>query len=395
MTQTGWPCDGLDVAALLAAGWRARPFQEFVLKVHQRCNLACSYCYVYTHVDQTWRTRPAVMSAEVLAAVGEKLGRHVRDHGLTSVRVILHGGEPMLLGTARLGQVADALRAAAQGAGEVRIGMQTNGVLLDEAALRTLRRHAITVAVSVDGAEADHDRNRVTHRGRGTFAAVSRAVEMLASQQYRAGFGGLLCTVAPGTDPAACYRRLRAFDPPTIDFLLPHATWQAPPDRLADVGPWLVGAFDAWYDDSEPVPVRLFESAVDLALGGASRSEQLGLSPAALVVVESDGAIEQVDALKAAYPGASATGLHVRRDEFDAALNHPGIVARQIGLAALGEQCIACPVHRICGGGHYAHRYRSGSGFRNPSVYCNALRTFVDHVVNRVGRDVRALTAAG
>ncbi|MFD0522883.1 hypothetical protein [Paractinoplanes durhamensis] len=54
--------------------------------------------------------------------------------------------------------------------------------------------------------------------------------------------------------------------------------------------------------------MRLFESVIDLTLGGASRSEQVGLSPAALVVVESDGAIEQVDALKTAYPGRAPPG---------------------------------------------------------------------------------------
>ncbi|MET7420110.1 FxsB family cyclophane-forming radical SAM/SPASM peptide maturase [Dactylosporangium sp. NPDC005555] len=392
MTSAAWPYDDLDVAALLAGGWRPTPFHEVIVKVHQRCNLACSYCYVYTHADQTWRDRPAVMPAEVFTATAQSLGRHVRAHDLRQVRVVLHGGEPMLLGAARLGRLAAELRAAVPAPCEVRVGLQTNGVLLGEAALRELRRHDITVAVSVDGVAEDHDRHRVTHAGRGTFGAVSRALALLARPEFRGGFGGLLCTVAPDTDPVACYQRLRAFDPPAIDFLLPHANWGAPPDPGA--GAWLVGAFDAWYDDPDPVPVRLFESVVDLTLGGASRSEQIGLSPAALVVIESDGAIEQIDALKSAYPGACATGLHVERDELDAALAHPGVVARQLGLAALGEECTACPVRLVCGGGHYAHRYRPGTGFRNPSVYCADLRLFIAHVRGRVLADARALVGA-
>jgi uncharacterized protein len=397
MTTAGWPYDDLDVAALLAEGWRPTPFQEVIVKVHQRCNLACTYCYVYTHTDQTWRDRPAVMPAEVFTAMAQRLGRHVRTHGLRRVRVVLHGGEPMLLGAARLGRLATELRAAVPESCELRIGMQTNGVLLGEPALRELRRHGITVAVSVDGIAEDHDRHRVTRAGKGTFAAVSKALELLGRPEHRGGFGGLLCTVSPDTDPVACYQRLRAFNPPAIDFLLPHANWGAPPDLpagSAGYGAWLIGAFDAWYDDPDPVPVRLFESVVDLTIGGASRSEQVGLSPAALLVVESDGTIEQIDALKSAYPGACATGLHVERDDFDAALSHPGVVARQIGLAALGEQCTACPVRQICGGGHYAHRYRPGAGFRNPSVYCADLLLFIEHVRGRVFADAKALTGA-
>ncbi|MFI5910256.1 FxsB family cyclophane-forming radical SAM/SPASM peptide maturase [Dactylosporangium sp. NPDC051541] len=390
-----WPIEGLDVAGLMAEGWRPTPFHEFILKVHQRCNLACSYCYVYTHADQTWRDRPAVMPDEIFAAFTDRLARHVRTHDLRKVRVVLHGGEPMLLGAARLGGLADRLRAAVPDGCELRVGMQTNGVLLREAALRELHRHGITVAVSVDGVEADHDRYRVTHAGRPTYTAVTRALELLARPEFRGTWGGLLCTVAADTDPVECYRSLRAFDPPAIDFLLPHANWGTPPERpggsATPHGDWLVAAFDAWWDDSDRVPVRFFESALDLALGGPSRSEQVGLSPAALVVVDSDGAIEQIDALKSAYPGACETGLNVTRDDFDAALTHPGVVARQIGVAALGPDCAACPIHRICGGGHYAHRYRPGTGFRNPSVYCEDMRRLVGHVQRRIAAETRTL----
>ncbi|MEV4133200.1 FxsB family cyclophane-forming radical SAM/SPASM peptide maturase [Dactylosporangium sp. NPDC049742] len=393
-----WPDRDLDVTALLAAGWRPTPFHEVILKVHQRCNLACSYCYVYEHADQSWRNRPARMPDEVFTAAAARVGEHVRAHDLRRIRVILHGGEPMLLGAARLGRLAAGLRAALPDSCELRVGMQTNGVLLDERAVRELCRHGITVAVSVDGVAEAHDRHRVTHAGKGTFAAVSRSLDLLARPEHRAAFGGLLCTVAPDTDPVACYRRLRAFNPPAMDFLLPHANWGAPPRRSADAptvfGDWLIGAFDAWYEDPAPVPVRLFESLVDLLLGGASRSEQVGLSPAAMIVVESDGAIEQVDALKSAYPGACATGLHVGCDDLDAALTHPGVVARQIGLAALGEQCTGCPVRRVCGGGHYAHRFRPGAGFRNPSVYCEDLRRLIEHALVRVRAAARALTGA-
>lgn len=398
MTTAGWPYTDLDVATLVAEGWRPTPFQEVIVKVHQRCNLACTYCYVYHHTDQTWRDRPAVMPDDVFSAVVQRLDQHVRTHDLRQVRVVLHGGEPMLLGATRLGEMATRLRTTLPADCRVRVGMQTNGVLLTETALRELRRNDITVAVSVDGVAETHDRHRVTRRGKGTFSAVSRALELLGRPEFRDSYGGLLCTIAPDTDAAECYTRLREFQPPAMDFLLPHANWGAQPDRPGggehEYGAWLIDAFDAWYADPDPIPVRLFESAVDLVLGGRSRSEQLGTSPAALIVVESDGAIEQIDALKSAYPGACATGLHVSRDDFDAALAHPGVVARQIGLAALGDACAACPVRRVCGAGHYAHRYKPGEGFRNPSVYCSDLLLFIEHVRDRVVADTRALVGA-
>ena len=41
-------------------------------------------------------------------------------------------------------------------------------------------------------------------------------------------------------------------------------------------------------------------------------------------------------------------------------------------------------MHKICGGGYFPHRYRSGSGFRNPSVYCADLQRVITHIAARV-----------
>ena len=377
---------------LLAAGWRPTPAHDLVLKVHQRCNLACDYCYVYEHADQSWRGRPAVMPEAVWRAAAAALGRHARRHDLRSVRVVLHGGEPLLAGVERLGAIVAAVRAALPERCTAEIGMQTNGVRLDARTAGALVRHGIRAGVSVDGVAADHDRHRRTRGGRGSFAMVARALEVLQRPAFAAAYAGLLCTVAPDTDPVATHRALAAFRPPVIDYLLPHANWgQPPPGR--GYGEWLIAAFDTWYDDPPGCRVRLFEDAVALFLGGTARGEQLGLAPAALLVVESDGALEQVDALKSAYPGAAATGRNVLHDEFDDVLLHPGVVARQIGVRALAPPCLACPVHRVCGGGHYAHRYRPGAGFRNPSVHCAALTAFLTHVRGRLAADLVARPA--
>lgn len=394
--RAAWPYRELDVVRLRDAGWRPVPVRDVIVKVHQRCNLACDYCYVYEHEDRSWRDRPAVMPAEIWRATVDSLRRHVRRHSLPGVRVILHGGEPLLLGAARVGQLAGDLRDALAEHCAVEVGMQTNGVLLTDRVMAQLREHRVKVGVSIDGTRADHDRHRVTHAGRGTFDRVAAALDLLRQPDNRDSYGGLLCTVTAGTDPVATYRTLRGFDPPMINFLLPHANWEHPPPRPGDsptpYGDWLVAAFDCWYQDPDPPRVQLFEDVIVLLLGGQGTSELIGLSPAALVVVETDGAIEQVDALKSAYEGAAATGLDIRRDELDAVLDDPGVVARQIGRAALSDTCLSCPVHRVCGGGHYVHRYRPGAGFRNPSVFCADLQRLIDHIRRKITADISQLT---
>ncbi len=392
-----WPY-GLDTAKLRVGGWRPTALREFVLKVHQRCNLACDYCYVYTKSDQSWRHKPTTMSKEVWSVAIGRMAEHAHRHALAEVTVVLHGGEPLLAGVARLAAIAQRVRTAMPSRTTCRIGIQTNGVLLNEATLGALVAHGIRVGVSMDGPATHHDVHRRHADGTGSYSAVHRALTLLGSSRHREAFSGILCAVDLAVDPVACYESLLGFAPPAMDFLLPHANWSAPPAQGAAGGPtygsWLTAAFDRWYGaPAQETRVRLFEDLLHVLLGGTGHSDQIGLSPSAVVVVDTDGAIEQADSLKSAYPGAPSTGLSVLTDGFDRALEHPGMVARQIGAAALGPTCTACDLRQICGGGHYAHRYRAGTGFRNPSVYCADLEYLIRHVRRRLVADVRARAA--
>jgi uncharacterized protein len=397
--QAPWPYAELDVADIRAGGQPPTPVRELVLKIHQRCNLACDYCYVYTQADQSWRDRPAAMSDEIWQAALGRLSRHVRRHKLNRVRIVLHGGEPLLFGADRLGRLARAARAVIPGSCAVEIGLQTNGILLDPGMMAVLRRHRISVGLSVDGPPAVHDRHRARRNGSGSFAGAQAAAALLRRPENRSCYAGILCVVAPDTDPVACYEQLVEFEPPMIDFLFPHANWQYPPSRpgpsSTPYADWLTTVFDRWWQSGDGVRIRLFDDIVAPLVRRAARSEQVGLSPNATLVVETDGAIEQIDALKSTYSGACDTGLDVRRHELDDALDDPGIVARQIGVDALPDSCQeGCQLVSVCGGGHYAHRYDARNGFRNPSVYCEDLQRLIEHITRRVRDLVRQRSAA-
>ncbi|MFC4910271.1 FxsB family cyclophane-forming radical SAM/SPASM peptide maturase [Actinomadura gamaensis] len=389
-----WP-GALDLAALRASGWRPTPFRQFILKIHSRCNLACDYCYVYEMADQRWREQPRRMDADVVDATARRIGRHVRAHRLDEIEVVLHGGEPLLAGPELIRHAVTAVRNEVGTAARVRIGVQTNGVLLDEPFLRLFDELDVRVSVSLDGDRRGHDRHRRHADGRGSHAQTAANLHRLASGPYRRLFAGLLATVDLANPPVETYEALLEFRPPAVDFLLPHGNWENPPPGRdpdtddAPYGDWLTAVFDRWAGAPRgETRVRLFREIIGLSLGRPSGSEMVGLSPAAMVVVETDGTIEQVDTLKSAYEGATATGLHVGRDGFDAALALPSTAARQIGLEALPATCRACAVGTLCGGGLYAHRYRAGSGFRNPSVYCRDLFRLVSHIRDAVARDV-------
>jgi uncharacterized protein len=390
-----WPFT-LDVLAFLADGWRASPFTEFIVKIHSRCDLACDYCYMYEMADQSWRSQPKRMSADIAEATAERIGEHARAHGLSEVALILHGGEPLLAGQQLIWSLVQATRKAAGPGVAVRAHVQTNAVGLTDAYLRLFDELTVQVGISLDGGPEEHDRHRRFASGRGSYAAVAAGLERLRQPHYRHLFGGLLCAVDLDNDPVATYEALLAFEPPIVDFLLPHGTWDAPPPgrsleaEQAPYADWLIAVFDHWYHRPR-TGVRMFESIMRLLLTGSSPAgESVGLAPSTMVVIETDGSVEQVDSLKATYAGATATGLHVTRDPFDAALLLPSMVARQIGVHALAAECRSCPIHQVCGGGQYPHRYRSGSGFANRSVYCPDLMRLIYHIAGVVRADVEA-----
>lgn len=402
LSEQEWPAS-LDVPTLVRSGFRPRPFRQFVLKLTGRCDLACDYCYMFSLADQRWRDRPARMSREILGQAVARIAEHVEAHGLDQVQVILHGGEPLLAGADTIAQIAESLRGSLPAEAQLDLRIQTNALRLDDTMLDTLARHAIMVGVSLDGDRAANDLHRRRPDGRGSYVAVQAALHRL-NRRHPELFAGILCTIDLRNDPVATYEALLEFAPPLVNFLLPHGTWAEPPPGIADPGDpgratpyaaWLAAVFDRWYPVAgRETGVRFFEELLQLLLGGSSRVETIGLSPVAVVVVDTDGSIEQVDTLRAAYEGAVDVGFDVRRDTLDAALEHPGIVARQLGLDALSEECLACPVHRVCGAGYYPHRYRPGRGFLSPSVYCRDLERIVRHVSARVTADLVALEAA-
>ena len=387
-----WP-QTLDISAIMADGWHPVPFRDFIVKIHSRCDLACDHCYIYEMADQSWRGQPRRMSGEIATRAAFRIGEHARDHRLADVNLILHGGEPLLAGHDLIRKLVTETRKQAGPDVRVQVGVQTNAVGLDEAYLRLFRDLGVMVGISIDGDAEAHDRHRRFKSGRGSYEAVSAALDRLRDSRFRHLFGGLLCTIDLHNDPLTTYEALIGFDPPRIDFLLPHGTWDSrPPGRSADArhtpyADWLIAIFDRWYADPR-TRIRLFEEIMHLILGRMAEGEAVGLAPARMVVIETDGSIEQVDTLKSVHDGASWTGLHVSRDPLDDALSLPGIVARQIGEMALSAQCRRCPVHQVCGGGMYAHRYRSGSGFANPSVYCPDLMLLIRHVHTVMRADI-------
>ncbi|MDQ0937438.1 sulfatase maturation enzyme AslB (radical SAM superfamily) [Streptomyces turgidiscabies] len=225
-----WPLAILDVTHLRRRGLRAVPLRQFTLKVHSRCNLSCSYCYIYHGSDGSWRDHPPRVLSQVMRRTAGRIAEHVVAHGLTDVRVDFHGGEPLLSGPDILLEYLAAIRAAVPATCATPATVQTNGTLLTERVLLALAKAGIRVGLSLDGGAPELNRRRVDHAGRPSWPAVERAARLLT--RHPQSYAGLLCTIDLEQDPVAVYRSLVALGPPSLDLLLPHANWSSPPPGL-------------------------------------------------------------------------------------------------------------------------------------------------------------------
>ena len=66
------------------------PIRQVILKIASRCNLNCTYCYVYNRADQSWRTQPAFMSEAVARQTAARIREQCRAHGKRQVVIVLH-----------------------------------------------------------------------------------------------------------------------------------------------------------------------------------------------------------------------------------------------------------------------------------------------------------------
>src|SRR5258708_11881575 len=106
------------------------PIDTVLLKVASRCNINCDYCYIYRMGDAGWSRVPKFMTPQTVAATAAALRTLYEDQG-RAFAVVLHGGEPLLLGVERLGKTLRALRAHLPE--NCSTSLPTHGVLITDA----------------------------------------------------------------------------------------------------------------------------------------------------------------------------------------------------------------------------------------------------------------------
>ncbi len=153
---------------------------QLLLVLTESCNLRCKYCIYSDHYPNTRTYTPKHMSLEVARQAVDYFFSLVkpliRRNPGKQVAITFYGGEP-LMEINLLRQLVPYINNNAPC--EVMFNITTNVTLLDDKAIDFLLEHGFNVALSLDGPQKEHDRNRVFPGQAGSFDKVWKNVQLL------------------------------------------------------------------------------------------------------------------------------------------------------------------------------------------------------------------------
>jgi len=249
----------------------SRGFQVFVKPAGALCNMACHYCYYLEKQHLHSADQPPRMPDDLLE---QYIVQHIEASPGAVTTFSWHGGEPTVLGLDFFRRTVDLQRRHQRLGHRIVNGMQTNGLLLDEAWGRFFREEQFRIGLSLDGPADLHDAYRVTRGQKPTHAQVMRAFELL--QRHRIPCD-ILCVVHDLNvrHPTRVYRFLRKIGARSVGFL-PVVERQAgtksgvSPHSVAPeaYGAFLCAIFDEWVErDTGRIAVQAFDEATRPARG--------------------------------------------------------------------------------------------------------------------------------
>lgn len=152
---------------------------QFWVQTSDRCNLACTYCYIPS-LNSAKTRRPDLFSLFGRKLLGVK--------GLKSVSIKLAGGEPLLSFQDWCAEVTELGKTLAEADIRLNTRIITNLTFLNRKIVEYIKANDVGVSVSLDGLSENNDKNRVFPvSGHGSFHIVKKNLEVLRDNGIKPG----------------------------------------------------------------------------------------------------------------------------------------------------------------------------------------------------------------
>ena len=355
-------------------------FNALVVKVASRCNLNCSYCFMYNLGDETYKLQPKFMKEDTVDIILLKTKNYIKKYHKKRFTFLFHGGEPLLMKPSFFISFCEKVMSLQQELPEVKLGfgIQTNGVLIDPLWCELLKKYNVNVGISIDGAKEAHDMYRKDHGGKGSYESVVKGATLL---REKLGYLNLVSVINIQEPVKKNYNSFIKLGASSINYLLTDYTHDSYPyaseKNETPTSDWLIELFDVWVQDTTKRHIPFFSGMINILLG----RDQTDSNEVTSLVIETNGEIEVIDSLKACGNAFTKNNLNIKDNELSDIIDTTlGDLYFKESTTKLCEKCQRCPIKEICRGGRLVHRYSSKNGFNNPSVYCKDLIKIIAHI---------------
>jgi uncharacterized protein len=363
---------------------RATKSIEAIVKITERCNINCSYCYMFNLGNEDYRGHSAFMSEATAQSTATFLREGALQLSSNTVRVILHGGEPLLLKKVKFDKLCAIFLETLRDVANVEFSLQTNAMLIDEEWIDIFQKYRISVGVSIDGPAHLNDENRQDHQGRGTHSRVLDGLLLLqsAAQAGRIGYPGILVVINPEHSGREVFQHIVSELKVTyVNFLLPMRSHDMP-NASSDgaLTQYLLEIAQGYLEHKTNIEVRIISQFLGFISGASPMpiATQLEFKAVVQVSISTDGHLSPDDELKplnifqereTVLTESLATFLNSEFMDY----------ADSVGNV-VPTDCRECCWQNYCRGGagtgSLSSRYSHKNGFDNKSVHCESLRIF-------------------
>ncbi|MFA4853146.1 MAG: radical SAM protein [Bacteroidales bacterium] len=156
------------------------------LCVSESCNMNCSYCFMSLKEKQT--KMPLEIAKKAISEYYNIL-RKTKNKG----EITFFGGEPLLNWDVLKKSILFALKTDSRHRFITRIGIVTNGTLLNMQRATFFNKTRTAVSISLDGPRAVHNKVRKQINGKGSYDSIIRGIKAMTDVGYKPL--SFLCTI--------------------------------------------------------------------------------------------------------------------------------------------------------------------------------------------------------